>query len=99
VADGTNSLADTTGVSFGRPHPGRSWRWPDQQPGAVFLHDGSQGARSAVFDEQLAQLVEVDLNSSLDVVACYHTFEKIERVADVVLASPDFRMFDHQKYG
>jgi glyoxylase-like metal-dependent hydrolase (beta-lactamase superfamily II) len=37
--------------------------------------------------------------SVTDVVACYQTFEKIERVADVVLASHDFRMFDSPRYG
>ena len=37
--------------------------------------------------------------SFVDAVACYQTFEKIERLADVVLASHDFRMFDTSTYG
>ena len=41
----------------------------------------------------------IPLGSFTDVVACYQSFEKIERIADVVLASHDFRMFDHDKYG
>ncbi len=34
----------------------------------------------------------------VDVVETYRSFEKIERVADVVLASHDFRMFDAARY-
>jgi glyoxylase-like metal-dependent hydrolase (beta-lactamase superfamily II) len=37
--------------------------------------------------------------SLVDVVACYQTFEKIERLAEVVLASHDFRMFEVARYG
>jgi N-acyl homoserine lactone hydrolase len=37
--------------------------------------------------------------SLVDTLACYQTFQKIERLADVVLASHDFRMFDAARYG
>lgn len=34
----------------------------------------------------------------VDVLATYQTFQKMERIADVVLASHDFRMFDAARY-
>jgi glyoxylase-like metal-dependent hydrolase (beta-lactamase superfamily II) len=37
--------------------------------------------------------------SLTDAIACYQSFQKIERLADVVLASHDFRMFDVSRYG
>jgi N-acyl homoserine lactone hydrolase len=37
--------------------------------------------------------------SLTDALACYQSYLKIERLADVVLASHDFRMFDQARYG